>query len=60
MLSNFLTYDIKRQYLENPNKFEGSGKGIYEGDEVNAATQKDEEEFASAAVAGNFGKNPFA
>ena len=56
MLSNFLTYDIKRQYLEDPKRFENSGKNIYDSD----GEAQEEEDAASAGVPGTFDKNPFA
>ena len=51
MLSNFLTYDIKRQYLEDPKRFENSGKNIYDSDGENGPPE--EEEAATAGVPGN-------
>ena len=32
MLSNFLVYEVKTQYMANPNKFEGT-QSIFEDDE---------------------------
>ena len=55
LLSNFLTYDIKRQYMEDPKRFEGTGRNIYESDD-----EENTDEAAAGGVAGNFEKNPFA